>query len=291
VVEATRRWVIAGGAANAAANAAQLGGRPILGGATGNDPAADELARLCRSTGIDPSGLVPDPNRPTTVKLRVLARNQQVIRVDTESTVLLPAGPADLLAAWAERAVAGADAVLLSDYGKGVIDGTGPRVIAAARSAGRPVVVDPKGTDPTRYLGARVIKPNLSELADLTRCAVGTAAAVRDAGRRLADALPGTDVLVTRGPDGMALFRAGSAPQFLAAAPARRVYDVTGAGDTVAATLALSLAAAFPVEVAARVANAAAGVVVGKVGTAAVTPAELLAVLSDGVPDFEPFVE
>jgi D-beta-D-heptose 7-phosphate kinase/D-beta-D-heptose 1-phosphate adenosyltransferase len=221
--------------------------------------------------------------------MRVLARGQQVIRADTESVEPLAAGPAELLAAWAERRVAGADAILLSDYGKGVLAGdVAVRVITAARGASRPVVVDPKGADSTRYRGATVVKPNLGELGELTGRVIRIPADFIAAGRALADELEGTAVLVTRGAEGMALFWAGANPLVLPAAPARRVFDVTGAGDTAAATLALGLAAGLPVELAARLANAAAGVVVSKVGTAVVTPAELLAALLEESPEFHP---
>jgi D-beta-D-heptose 7-phosphate kinase/D-beta-D-heptose 1-phosphate adenosyltransferase len=218
----------------------------------------------------------------------VLARGQQVIRVDTESLAPLSMESTTRLAAWVERCVTETDAVLLSDYGKGVIGGLlAERVIASARHAGKPVVVDPKGRDASRYRGAIVVKPNLSELADLVGRTIRTHAEAIDAGRLLADELPGTAVLVTRGSEGMVLFRADSAPAALPAAPARRVFDVTGAGDTAAATLALALAAGLSVEVAARVANAAGGVSVSKVGTAIVSPAELLEALLEAAPEFE----
>lgn len=289
VVEVATRWAVPGGAANAAANAAALGGRPVLGGVTGDDAAAEALAGAVRATGVDPDGLVRDPARPTTVKLRVLARGQQVLRADTESAAPVPPGAADLLAAWAGRAVAAADAVLLSDYGKGVFAaGLAARVIDAARAAGRPVVVDPKGADAGRYAGATVVKPNAGELADLTGRPVRTEREAAAAGVALAERLAGSAVLVTRGPDGMALFRAGHRPLGVPAAHRHRVFDVTGAGDTVAAALALALGAGLPVEAAARVANAAGGVAVSKVGTAVVTPDELLAALREGVPEFAP---
>jgi D-beta-D-heptose 7-phosphate kinase/D-beta-D-heptose 1-phosphate adenosyltransferase len=289
VVEAARRWSVPGGAANAAANAAALGGRVTLGGATGDDRAAGELAEAVRTAGVDPAGLVADPSRPTTAKLRVLARGQQVIRVDTESAAPLVGEPAGKLAAWAQRSVATAEAVLLSDYGKGVA-GTelAGRVIAAATRAGRPVVVDPKGRDASRYRGATVVKPNLSELAELTGRPAESRDEVLAAGTLLAEELPGTVVLVTRGPEGMALFRSGGEPALLPAAPRRRVFDVTGAGDTAAAALALALAAGLTVELAARLANAAGGVSVGKVGTAVVTPAELAEALLEDAPPFGP---
>jgi D-beta-D-heptose 7-phosphate kinase/D-beta-D-heptose 1-phosphate adenosyltransferase len=287
VVEATKRWATPGGAANAAANAVALGGRVVLGGVTGEDLTANELAKVVREAGVDPSGFVADSTRPTTSKMRVLARGQQVIRVDTESLASVSHGPSELLAAWAERSVTQCDTVLLSDYGKGVCRNTLPqRVIEAAKRAGCPVVVDPKGSDSSRYRSATVVKPNLGELGELSGQTIRTEAELLDAGERLAEELDGTAILVTRGAEGMALFRAGEFVQFLAAAPARRVYDVTGAGDTAAAALALALAAGLSLETAARVANAAAGVAVAKVGTATVTPAELLDALLEEAPDF-----
>jgi D-beta-D-heptose 7-phosphate kinase/D-beta-D-heptose 1-phosphate adenosyltransferase len=287
VVETAKRWSTPGGAANAAANAVALGGRVILGGATGEDQVANELAKVVREAGIDPSGFVADSARPTTSKMRVLARGQQVIRVDTESLVPLSHGPFEMLAAWAERSVTQCGAVLLSDYGKGVCRNALPqRVIEAAKRVGCPVVVDPKGSDVSRYHGATVVKPNLGELGELTGQTIRTNDELLDAGDRLAEELEGTTVLVTRGAEGMALFRSGETAQFLPAAPARRVYDVTGAGDTAAAALALALAAGLSLETAARVANAAAGVAVSKVGTATVSPAELLDALLEEAPEF-----
>jgi rfaE bifunctional protein kinase chain/domain len=290
VIETSRRWCVPGGAGNAAANVAALGGRAVLGGVTGEDFAASELTKATRAAGVDPSGFVQDNTRPTTTKLRVLARGQQVTRVDTESTETLPSGSASQLARWAERMVAESDAVLLSDYGKGAIDGfIAGRVIAAAQKEGRPVVVDPKGTNVGRYRGATVVKPNLGELRDLSGRPASTPSEVMEAGHGVAQEMPGTAVLVTRGGDGMALFRAGTAAMVLPAAPARRVYDVTGAGDTAAAALALALGAGLTIELAARVANAAAGLAVCKVGTAVVKPDELLATLLEAAPDFVPF--
>jgi D-beta-D-heptose 7-phosphate kinase/D-beta-D-heptose 1-phosphate adenosyltransferase len=287
VIESSKRWCVPGGAANAAANAAGLGGRPVLGGVTGDDYAAVELAKAAQRVGIDTSGLVVDLSRPTTSKLRVLARGQQVTRVDTESTCVLPTGLATQLTTWAAHRVNDCDAVLLSDYGKGVINGcVAGTIISAAQKAGRPIVVDPKGTDPSRYRGATVVKPNLGELSDLTGRAIRSDTDLLAAGHDLAAELEGSVVLVTRGSDGMALFRSGRPASLLPAAPARRVYDVTGAGDTAAAALALALAAGTSVEVAARLANAAASLAVCKVGTAVVKPEELLDALLEAAPDF-----
>jgi D-beta-D-heptose 7-phosphate kinase/D-beta-D-heptose 1-phosphate adenosyltransferase len=255
----------------------------------GDDYASSELNKAVRACEICPSGLVTDPSRPTTSKLRVLARGQQVTRVDTESTAAISAAVADRLVEWAERSMADSDAVLLSDYGKGVVGSVAGFIIEAARRAGRPVIVDPKGRCPARYRGATVLKPNLSELSDLSGLAVGTEAELIEAGNRVADQLDGTSVLVTRSGDGMMLFRAGMPGMALPAAPTRRIYDVTGAGDTAAAALSLCLAAGHAIKTAARVANAAAGLSVCKVGTAVVTPDELLETLLEATPDFVPF--
>ncbi len=291
VVEATSRWVAAGGAGNAATNAAALGARVMLGGVVGSDAAAEGLILALKAAGVDAAGLVVDPDRPTTTKMRVLARGQQVIRVDTESTASLPARPTELLAAWAERTMHEVDAVLVSDYGKGVVGRElAARVIAAARRVGRPVVIDPKGTDASRYRGATLVKPNLSELSDLTGRPIRSNQDLREAGHQLVEMLPETAILVTRGADGMALFRTGCPALTLAAAPARRVFDVTGAGDTAAEALTLGLASGLTPEHAARVANAAASIAVCKVGTAIVSPAELTAALAEATAEFTSYL-
>lgn len=256
-----QQWEVPGGAANAATGIECLGGKAVLIGVVGNDQNALDFLRL--TAGSDPRIYV-DPTRPTTSKLRVLVDGRQMIRVDHESTVPIAAKVADHLATWAEREMPEVDAVLLSDYGKGVLTPElCQRVIAAARVRGCPVVVDPHGTDPSRYRGATVIKPNAAELVALTRS------------RNLPAALPGTAILNTRGADGMELHEPHLDSPTVFEATARMVRDVTGAGDTVAATLTLALAAGVPLPDAARLANAAAGLVVGKLGTATVWQSEL----------------
>jgi D-beta-D-heptose 7-phosphate kinase/D-beta-D-heptose 1-phosphate adenosyltransferase len=287
VVELTSRWFTPGGAANAAANAAALGARVTLGGVVGDDVAAGELILATRAAKVDPLGMVTDPSRPTTSKQRVLARGQQVMRIDTEKCQPLTGELENQLSSWAERSVKEVDGVLLSDYGKGVFAGNlAQRVIESARKLDKPVVVDPKGTDSSRYRGATVVKPNLKELGDLGGGLGGirppvegrivrTPAEMLEAGQQLAAELAGTTILVTCGAEGMCLFSSREKPITLPAAPVRRVFDVTGAGDTVAATLTLALAAGLSVELAAHVANVAASLVVCKVGTAVVTFDEL----------------
>lgn len=278
VVALTERRSVPGGAANAAANAAALGGRVTLGGVTGNDPAATVLTHALRQSRVDPAGVLTDPGRPTTTKLRILARGQQLVRVDSESVSPLTSDLTARLGDWAERAVERVDAILVSDYGKGAIGSVlAARVITAARQADRPIVIDPKGSCVNRYRGATVIKPNVFELGELVRRRLDTPTEVLEAGAWLADELPGTGVLVTRGPAGMILFRAGVSALVLPAPHSVPVYDVTGAGDTAAAAFTLALAGKLSLEVAAHVANVAAGLAVRKTGTAAVTLSELLA--------------
>ncbi len=281
VVEVRQRSAVPGGAGNAAANVVSLGGRASLGSALGADDAGRRLREVLAGAGIDVGGLVVDEGRPTTTKTRLLARGQQVVRIDHESRSPLPAAVEDALLGWFEQELAAAHACIVSDYGKGVISpGLARRAIERAAGRGVPVVVDPKGTDYTKYRGAAVIKPNVAEVERLLKEELGEPADLERAGTQLAELLPGTAVLVTRGPAGMALFRRGAAPWQVAAA-ARQVYDVTGAGDTVVSTLALALAAGAPLLEAIQLANHAAGLAVGHRGTAAVTCDELRTSLAD----------
>ena len=258
-----------GGAGNVALNAASLGARVSVLGFTGDDPQAEALESRLGEEGVA-SDFIRDPGIATLIKLRVLSRHQQLIRLDFED------GFQDCDGAELGRrfrgGLAAADAVLLSDYGKGTLRDV-PALIEAARAAGKPVLVDPKGTDFTRYRGATVITPNRGELeAVVGRCADAADLSARaDELRRELDL---DAVLVTRGEQGMTLVRAGAEPAHFSTR-AREVYDVTGAGDTVIATLGAALAAGEGWEEAVDLANLAAGVVVGRLGTASVTPAEL----------------
>ncbi len=261
-----------GGAANVARNAAALGGAITLLSVVGDDEAGRSLSRLLADAGID-AGLQVDAQIDTTVKLRVIGRQQQLLRIDFEtqpSHEVLRTKLADF-----ERRVGDCDVVVLSDYGKGGLAHIG-EMIRLARAADKPVLVDPKGDDYARYAGATIITPNRAEL----RQVVGRwssedelAAKAQTLRRRLGlEAL-----LVTRSEEGMTLFRADEVIH--EAAQAREVYDVSGAGDTVIATLAMLLAAGAAWDEAARIANLAAGIVVGKLGTAVVSRQELQSVL------------
>jgi rfaE bifunctional protein kinase chain/domain len=259
-----------GGAANVARNCAALGAQVGLLSVVGADEAGGALERLVATERIRAS-LHRDATLDTTVKLRVIGRQQQLLRIDFETSpsheVL-----ADKLAEF-EASLAGYGVVLLSDYGKGGLAHI-ERMIGAARAAGKPVLVDPKGDDYARYRGASVLTPNLNELREVVGRWKDEADLAARA-ERLRSQLALDALLLTRGGDGMTLYRADGAETV----PARKraVADVTGAGDTVIATLAVMLAAGAPLLEAVRVANHAGGIVVGKLGTDIVRPDELAA--------------
>ncbi|MBX3398791.1 MAG: D-glycero-beta-D-manno-heptose-7-phosphate kinase [Gemmataceae bacterium] len=281
VVEVQRRTHVAGGAANAAANVAALGGRPVIAGLTGSDANGYRVAELLREAGVSDAAVVRDAFRPTTTKTRVLAQGQQMLRVDQETPGALHAEYEDELLARIASVLPGVRGCVLSDYGKGVVT---PRVarelIERCQSERIPVVVDPKGVDYAKYCGATVVKPNQLEAGKVLNRDLRGAEDVRAAGRDLAEQLQ-TSILITQGAAGMSLFERGRVPVHVPA-QAREVFDVTGAGDTVAGTMVLALAAGASLETACRLASAAAAVVVGKVGTATVSPDELHANLGDG---------
>lgn len=265
----------AGGAGNVALNLAALGAVPALVGAIGDDESGRDLEALLAKAGVV-CRLVRQPGAATITKLRVISRNQQLIRLDFEDG--FPGMQArDLLPLYASL-LAESALVVLSDYGKGAL--RAPQVlIEAARSRGVPVLVDPKGRDFTVYRGATLITPNLAEFEAVAGSSRDAADMFRRAETLLADCGIGA-ILITRGAEGMSLVQPGREPMHLAAR-AREVFDVTGAGDTVVATLAAGLAAGLELPQATALANLAAGIVVGKLGTATVTVAELRRHLRD----------
>jgi len=276
IVELRRRSYRPGGAANVAANIRRLGGDVLLAGIVGPDPAAASLRQALTGLDVDSSSLLADDSRPTTAKTRVIAHDQQVVRIDDEERRPIDAGLVDKLSRWALRQLAEVDVCVLSDYAKGVVTAElAAAVIGRARQLGKPVVVDPKGDCFHKYKGATVAKPNVLEAAAVLKRPLHNEADLLHAGGQLVQLLDGTSMLLTRGAEGMTLFQAGQAPHHIAAV-ARHVYDVTGAGDTVIGVLALGLAAGASLEATAWASNRAAGVVVGKVGTTTVSVAELL---------------
>jgi D-beta-D-heptose 7-phosphate kinase/D-beta-D-heptose 1-phosphate adenosyltransferase len=267
-----------GGAANAAANITALGGAATLIGVAGRDDTAGVLDERLAQHGVT-AQLAVDPDRPTSKKTRLVAQGQQIVRVDHEKRGAVTGATADAIRKTIDAAVKSAQAMVLSDYAKGVVT---PEIaqyaIRAARAAGVPVIVDPKQRSFAAYAGATVITPNLHELE-------GAAPPhhvfeVDRAANSLLPLVDGSAILVTRSAEGMSLFRGDHEP-FHVRALAKEVFDVTGAGDTVVATLALALAARVAIEQAVELASVAAAVSVSKRGTSTVSPAELGAAIAD----------
>ncbi|WP_298924001.1 D-glycero-beta-D-manno-heptose-7-phosphate kinase [uncultured Ramlibacter sp.] len=268
VVRITREEERIGGAANVAYNVASLGARASFLGVVGDDEASHKLEQLLLGTGIA-THLKRDPGLKTTVKLRVIGRQQQLLRMDFENE---PDHEALALQNESFAALVPAhQAVLFSDYGKGGLAHVGT-MIAAARAAGKAVLIDPKGSDYSRYAGASVITPNRAELQQVVG-AWRSEAELHEKAQNLRQSLRLDAVLVTRSEDGMTLFDAQGHSHVQA--QAREVFDVTGAGDTVIATLAALVAAGLPLRDAMPLANKAGGIVVGKFGTATVSYEEL----------------
>ncbi len=270
------RWT-AGGAANVAANIAALGGRARLIGVTGADPAASILAGIIEGlAGPVEAHLVSDGTRPTTIKTRYMGGQHQIVRVDREQGDAISRATEDRLIDAIADLADECDAIMVSDYSKGVLT---DRVLAAVMEHGakhdKPVIVDPKRSDWSAYRGASVITPNRKELQLATHLPCTSDETCGEAAGAAMETT-GAAILLTRSEQGMSLFRPGQEPTHLAA-KAREVFDVSGAGDTVAATMALGVAGGLALETAMQVANIAAGVVVAKRGTATASPAELLA--------------
>ena len=265
---------VPGGAANVAANVLALGGRPSLVGIVGDDPPGEVLRRELAALAIDGDGLVAVPGRPTTSKTRILARGQQVVRIDREVTNPLPDRYRDALLAAAYRALAESDVLVLSDYAKGVLDAALiEELIKAATKRKLPIVADPKPKELPACRGATLLTPNRREL----EAATGGHFTDEDSDFEATRKRLGVDhLLVTLGAEGMTLASAGQ-PIKRAPSIAREVFDVSGAGDTVTAWMAAALGAkTATIAEAAWLANLAAGVEVGKLGTATVSRQELL---------------
>jgi D-beta-D-heptose 7-phosphate kinase/D-beta-D-heptose 1-phosphate adenosyltransferase len=275
VIAVEKETAMLGGAGNVARNVAALGAKAVLIGLVGQDDAGAALRGMIDSEHGLEADLVVDAGRRTTEKVRYISGSHQMLRVDREDR-----GPGDgaaLLAAFKAR-LAAADVVVLSDYAKGVLTAQVVRgAIDAARAAGKPVIVDPKSRDLARYDGATLIKPNRKEAAEATGIVDNSDEASEEAGAAILAMAPELDAaLITRGGAGMTLAARGQAPVHLPAT-AVEVFDVSGAGDTVAATLALAMAAGASLADAARLANLAGGLVVAKLGTDVVTAGELAA--------------
>jgi D-beta-D-heptose 7-phosphate kinase / D-beta-D-heptose 1-phosphate adenosyltransferase len=266
---------VPGGAANTACNVAALGARVTLFGVTGGDEAGAELRGMLARRAIDCKHISIAAGRPTTVKLRIVAHDQQIVRIDDEDTAPIAASLSGEVVKRAARIMPHVDAVLISDYAKGfAIAPVVAGIIGAAVHCGKPVVVDPKGADFERYRGATVVKPNRSELAVLTGLPARHHEETMHAARQLLRLAGSTAIVVTEGKDGMTLLRSGLPDEHFPSF-AREVYDVTGAGDTALATLAVALAAGAAIGDAVWLSNLAAGLAVGESGTVAISREKL----------------
>jgi D-beta-D-heptose 7-phosphate kinase / D-beta-D-heptose 1-phosphate adenosyltransferase len=274
VIAVEKETAMLGGAGNVARNVAALGAKAVLIGLVGQDDAGAALRGMIDVEHGMEAELLADPRRRTTEKVRYISGSHQMLRVDREDRG--QGDGATLLLAFRAR-LAAADVVVLSDYAKGVLTPEVVRgAIDAARAAGKPVIVDPKSRDFARYDGATLIKPNRKEAAEATGVVDDSDEASEEAGAAILAMAPGLEAaLITRGGAGMTLAVRGHAPVHLPAT-AIEVFDVSGAGDTVAATLALAVAAGASLADAAHLANLAGGLVVAKLGTDVVTAAELM---------------
>ncbi|MBU6281236.1 D-glycero-beta-D-manno-heptose-7-phosphate kinase [bacterium] len=282
VVQVRSEDVHPGGAGNVVANLAALGARPAVVGWVGRDAAGRELRALLEAIGADASGIVASDGVVTVEKTRIVAHAQQMVRLDRE-----PTRPGEALrravVERATRALGRADAVVVSDYGKGAI---GPELLGRLGDPGSrrglPLLIDPKQSNFAHYRGATLVKPNALEARDATGIAIVDDATLEAAGADLIERWACESVLLSRGEHGISLFRRDRASSHFPTA-AREVFDVTGAGDTVIAVAALALARGGSPEDAAWLANVAAGVVVGKVGTATLDARELLRAVDDAL--------
>lgn len=281
VVEVTRESCHLGGACNVASNVRDLEGRPLVVGIVGRDAAAAKVRQALADSGIE-DGLVEDAARPTTVKTRIIAHHQQVVRADREQADDISGPLQDAVLARIRSALPDCRALVLSDYQKGVLT---PRLmkalLALAHRAGVPVLVDPKLRHFALYKRVAVITPNQLEAEQASGLRIRSDQDLERAGRSILKTLGCGAVLITRGEHGMSLFPKDAGTVHIPTT-AREIYDVTGAGDTVIATLGLALAAGASLTQGAVLANYAAGVVVGKLGTATASPREVLAAIERG---------
>jgi D-beta-D-heptose 7-phosphate kinase/D-beta-D-heptose 1-phosphate adenosyltransferase len=279
IICVAREVAMPGGAGNVVRNLTALGAAVAFVSVVGDDQAGSDLTGLIGGQPNVEPWLLVQGGRATTLKTRYIAQGQQLLRADHEDVSAIHPKLAERLIRIAGDALTATSVTVLSDYSKGLLsDGIAAQIIAKAREIGRRVIVDPKGVDYSRYAGADVITPNRRELALATDMPVRTEAEIVAAARVLLEAHGFGAVLVTRAEDGMSLVEASGVHHF--PAEAAEVYDVSGAGDTVVATLAAGMAAGLPLPLAVRLSNIAAGIVVGKVGTAVAREGDLLAAVS-----------
>jgi D-glycero-beta-D-manno-heptose-7-phosphate kinase len=275
VLDVERETRLLGGAANVVRNMGALGAEAILCGVVGDDAMGREIVSVLTGMGLRSDGIVIEKGRPTSIKTRVVAQNQQIVRYDRETRTHIRAESVRKMLDFVSATFAQIDAVVISDYGKGVIAGPlmkGLRALlkTSGTNSKRVVTVDPKTGNFEHYKGVDVITPNHHEAGQFCGFKIVDPKTLEKAGRQMLDALQCRSVLITQGKDGMTLFeREGEMTHIPTVA--KKVFDVTGAGDTVISALSLGLAVGMDLKAAAYVANMAAGIVVGEVGTSAAT--------------------
>ena len=271
VVTLDKTSLLAGGAANVAANVAGLGAKPYLVGITGEDEEAKMLTEVLRKANISSSFLVLLKNRRTTVKTRIVAHNQHVVRIDQENTHVLSKEEEQVVFKKIEAIIDEVDVVIISDYAKGLIsEKLAKRLITKTVTLQKKILVDPKGKNYSKYKGATLLTPNQREAVQATNLDEYEKDSVEKSGNILLESLSVEALLITRGEKGMTLFQKNKEIEHLKAL-ARKVYDVTGAGDTVIASLAVMLASGADFREAANIANVSAGLVVEQIGTTAIS--------------------
>ncbi|MCD4847523.1 MAG: D-glycero-beta-D-manno-heptose-7-phosphate kinase [Candidatus Aegiribacteria sp.] len=269
------RWVL-GGAANVARNIRSLGGIPVMAGVTGEDKEGEILKRLLLDEGVDVSAVVSDPARPTTLKTRIISGGHQVIRLDSEVTDPISESVMQDILSRIEGTVSQMDAVVLEDYNKGVlVPELISRIISASKSRGIPVAVDPKFINFFKFSGCTLFKPNRLEISRALSRVVNTVEEAGNAGNEILNRLSADAVLVTLGEEGSILCRKDRDP-FYRPVAARHVFDVSGAGDTVIAVMALSLASGLPLDDGVRISIFAAAATCAEPGVYAVKPNDIL---------------
>lgn len=280
IVSITSQEYRLGGAGNVIGNILALGGVPMVAGIIGDDQWGRLLTERLSSAGADTGGIVTANDRPTTRKTRIIAANQQMLRIDHERVAPVADRLLPPLYRYIESAVPHADVVLVSDYAKGLIDDSMmEEIIITAKKHNKSIVADPKGIDFTKYSGVDLITPNRKEAGLAAGVDAKDPDFVLKTCKRLMDVVSPQALLITCGKDGMILKEKEANPVHIKAR-AKQVFDVSGAGDTVLALMGLGLASGLSFVSSARIANIAAGIVVGKVGTATVTPEELKSALS-----------
>ncbi|MFZ3054040.1 MAG: D-glycero-beta-D-manno-heptose-7-phosphate kinase [Sulfuricurvum sp.] len=273
VVDISRETTVLGGAGNVINNLVALGSNVCVAGVIGNDESGEELRAMLEKLGVSCEGLVVQNDRKTSKKSRIVASNQQILRYDRESKGAISDDSMQAVVEYASRVMNECDVVILSDYGKGVItDSLAQGIIQSARKLGKKVLVDPKGKDYTKYRGAYLLTPNKKEASEATGITINNESSLRAALLQLKDTCDLECSMITLSEDGIAIDD-GSMRRFPTVA--REVFDVTGAGDTVIASLSFALSCGMSIDESAKFSNRAAAVVVGKIGSATVTLEEI----------------